>query len=93
MAKTQPRTDAEIREQIAEERVALGEAIENLRDELVGMQGLRKNLPAIAAAAFIFGFVISGGVGASIRLVLRRVYERRTARLQLGRLRITGRLR
>ncbi len=89
---TKTRTDAELREQIDEERQALGEAIENLRTEFVGMRALRENLPAIAAGAFVLGFVISGGVGAAIRLVMRRGYERRTSRLQLARLRITARL-
>lgn len=92
MAENRPRTNAAIREEIANEREALGEAVLDLRSELVGMKAIRENLPLLVAGAFVLGFVISGGIGAAIRLLLRQGYERRTARLQLGRIRITARI-
>ena len=88
-----PRTEAEIRSDIARERQALGEAVVELRSELVGMKSIRRNLPVLVVGALALGFVVSGGIGATIRFLMRRDYERRTARFQLGRLRLRARIR
>jgi chorismate synthase len=68
-----------IRGELREERERLAEAVEELRAGIgdatrIGDK-LRARLPIAAAAAFGLGFVKGGGVGATMRLVLRRGRE------------------
>jgi len=84
--------EQQLRNELREERERLAEAVETLRDELeeatdVGAK-LRANLPLAAAGALGLGFVASGGIGATMRLLMRRGREgRQTAKV--GRLRIS----
>jgi hypothetical protein len=86
-------TDAEIRRELGEERRQLAEAVGTLRTELgeatdVGGR-LRAKLPVAAAGALGLGFVASGGIGATVRLLLRRGREGDT-KAKVGRFRISG---
>src|SRR2546430_2699190 len=92
MAVTEP-NEQELRSEVREERTRLAEAVDTLRAELgqatdVGSK-LRAKLPAAAAAAFGLGFVASRGIGATMRLLMRRSREGKfqmtLARLRLGR--------
>jgi hypothetical protein len=72
-------TDQDIRRELGEEREKLVEAVETLRTSLgeatdVGGR-LRANLPVAAAGALGLGFLASGGVGATARLLMRRGRE------------------
>jgi hypothetical protein len=68
-----------LRREVSAEREQLADAVDDLRAELgeatnVGGK-LRANLPAAAAAALGVGFVAAGGIGATMRLVMRRGRE------------------
>ena len=74
-------TEQTLRRQLHDEREQLADAVETLREELgeatnVGAK-LRSNLPAAAAGALGLGFVVSGGIGATARLLFRRGREKR----------------
>ena len=80
MAGTNGRTPEIVRSEIAVERDQLAAAVEALRAE-VGQATdvtarLRSRLPAATAGAFGLGFVLFGGVGATMRLLARRSRER-----------------
>jgi hypothetical protein len=72
-------TDKELRRELDDERAKLAEAVQTLRSELgeaTDIRGkLRANLPAAAAGALGLGFVASGGIGATARLLMRRGRE------------------
>ena len=75
----EPRSPEEIRREIEAEREHLASAVEQLRDEL-GVaanvtEKLRSKLPLLAAGAASAGFVLAGGVGATMRYVARRGRE------------------
>jgi hypothetical protein len=76
MADSDTRTEADIREAIADEREALDKTLAKFRRELGVQNDLRRQLPALAAGAFVMGFTLSGGIGATVRSVLRRRYAR-----------------
>lgn len=78
MAERDTRSEAEIRAAIAMEREAIDKTLAELRGEITAQNGLRQNLPALAAGAFAFGFTLSGGIGAAARTVLRMHYTRRS---------------
>jgi hypothetical protein len=69
-------TDKELRRELGEEREKLAGAVATLRSELgdaTDVSGkLRANLPAAAAGALGLGFLASGGLGATARLLVRR---------------------
>lgn len=69
-------TDKELRREIGEERAKLADEVKALRNEVseaTDVRGkLRANLPVATAGALGLGFVVSGGIGATIRLLLRR---------------------
>jgi hypothetical protein len=72
-------TDRGLRREIGEEREKLAEAVDTLRTELgaatdVGGK-LKAKLPVAAAGALGLGFVASGGIGATARLLMRRGRE------------------
>ena len=65
-------TDA-VRSQLAGEREHHADAIDELNAQL------RAKLPLLLVGAFAVGFVLGGGVGATMRLFFRRGREGRTA--------------
>ena len=73
------KSETEIRDELRTERAALADAVDDLRAELgaaTDVSGkLRSKLPLVAAGAFGLGFLKSGGVGATMRLVVRRGRE------------------
>jgi hypothetical protein len=72
-------TEQELRQELREEREQLADAVETLRDELGEATNisakLRSKLPLAAAGALGVGFVLSGGIGATMRLLMRRGRE------------------
>jgi hypothetical protein len=75
----EPRDPEVVRRDIARERQQLADAVENLRIQLGSSFDLRQKLGsrlAIATpAAFAAGFVVSGGIGATMRYFARRGRE------------------
>jgi hypothetical protein len=69
-------TEQELRRELGEERERLAAAVDTLRDELGEATNvrakLRSKLPVAAAGALGLGFVASGGIGTTARLLLRR---------------------
>jgi hypothetical protein len=79
MAATNNRTTADVRREIATERDQLADAVEDLRTglgEATDIGGkLRAHLPVVAVGALGAGFVVAGGIGATMRLLFRRGRE------------------
>lgn len=71
---TPPSMD-EIRGQIEAEREQLVGAVEQLRGEIGTATNLRGKLPMLAGGAAAAGFVLAGGVGATMRYLARRSRE------------------
>jgi len=78
MAATNGRTPEQVRREIEAERDGLAGAVEDLRSEMDVNAKLRGKLPLAAAAALGAGFVVSGGIGATMRLLMRRGREGKT---------------
>jgi Protein of unknown function (DUF3618) len=72
MAATNGRTPEQVKADIEAERDRLAGAVDDLRSEMDVNAKLRPKLPLAAAAALGAGFVISGGIGATIRLLIDR---------------------
>lgn len=68
-------TPAELRTEIAEERERLVDSMERLRGSLDVRASVQPKLPLVLAAAFATGFVLGGGIGATVRLLVRRGRE------------------
>jgi hypothetical protein len=70
------RSPALVRHEIAVERMALAEAVEGIRRRVAERTdvGARVGSRAVvlAPAAFLLTFVLSGGIGATMRYVARR---------------------
>ena len=90
MAGSNSRSVADVRRDIENEREQLAGAAESLRESLSEATKLRENLPAAAIGALGVGFVLAGGVGATVRLVFRRGREGDT-KAQVGRFRLIDR--
>jgi hypothetical protein len=79
MVATNSRTTADVRREIATERDQLADAVDDLRTglgEATDIGGkLRARLPVVAAGALGAGFVVAGGIGATMRLLFRRGRE------------------
>ena len=77
MASTEPpSTEVEsVRRQLARERAELAADLVALRNGASPVEAVRARLPLVAAAAFAGGFVLAGGIGATMRLVFRRGRE------------------
>jgi len=79
MAARDGRTAADVRRDIEAEREQLADAVEDLRsgiEEVTDVGGkLRAKLPIVAAGALGAGFVLAGGIGATMRLLARRSRE------------------
>ena len=78
MATANGRTPEQVRRDIEAERERLADAVDDLRGEMDVNAKLRPKLPLAAAAALGAGFVVSGGIGATMRLLMRRSREGRT---------------
>jgi hypothetical protein len=76
------RTAEQVRVDIENERERLATAVDDLRagiDEATDIGAkLEGKLPMAAAAALGAGFVLAGGIGATMRLLMRRGREGRT---------------
>jgi hypothetical protein len=76
MARVEERTTEQLLREIELEREQLATAVASLREE-IGIKGkLRSRLPLAAVAALGAGFVLAGGIGATMRLLFRRGRER-----------------
>jgi hypothetical protein len=88
------RTTEDVREDIRTEREHLADAVEDLREGLgdaTSVAGkLRAKLPLVAAGALGLGFVAAGGIGATMRLLMRRSREGEE-KLRLGRFSLVDR--
>jgi hypothetical protein len=76
---TNERTQEQVRAEIEAEREQLAQAVEQLRDQLgeaTDITGkLRAKLPIVAVGALSAGFVLAGGIGATMRYFARRSRE------------------
>ena len=72
MAGAEKRNADQVRREIESERERLSRAVEGLRGELDVRQKLRGKLPLVAVAAVGAGFVVAGGLGATVRRLARR---------------------
>jgi hypothetical protein len=93
-ASVNGRTPQQVRREIEVEREQLAEAVESLRAGLghaadVGAR-LRERLPIVAAGALGAGFVLAGGIGATMRFLARRSREGEE-RARFGRFRLVDR--
>ncbi len=91
MAGTEER---QLRRELSAEREQLADAVDELRAELgeatnIGGK-LRSNLPVAAAGAVGLGFVAAGGIGATMRLIMRRGREGQE-KAKVGRFSLTAR--
>jgi hypothetical protein len=78
MAAANGRTPEQVRRDIEAERERLADAVDDLRAGMDVNAKLKDKLPVAAAAALGVGFVVSGGIGATMRLLMRRSREGRT---------------
>ena len=82
MAPPRERSPEEVRRDIEREREELAGAVDSLRDRIGEATNvtdkLKARLPAVAAGALGAGFVLAGGIGATMRLLMRRSREGRT---------------
>jgi uncharacterized protein DUF3618 len=78
MATSNGRTAEQVRRDIEAERERLAVAVDDLRAGMDVNAQLKGKVPAAAAAAFGIGFVVAGGIGATMRLLARRGREGRT---------------
>ena len=94
MAGRNSRSTEDVRRDLEAEREQLATAAESLRDSLgeaTDVTGkMRARLPIVAVGALGAGFVIAGGVGATMRLVFRRGREGEE-KVRVGRFRLVDR--
>jgi len=67
--------ETRIREEIAAERAELARTLEDLRAEVDVNRKLGQKIPVLVAGALGAGFVFGGGIGATMRLLMRRSRE------------------
>jgi hypothetical protein len=72
------RTPEQVRRDIEAERDRLAGAVDDLRAGMAINAKLKDKLPVATLAALGIGFVVSGGVGATMRLLMRRGREGKT---------------
>ncbi|MBA3365292.1 MAG: hypothetical protein H0U03_05835 [Actinobacteria bacterium] len=94
MAAGNERRAEDVRRDIEAAREQLASSVDSLREGIgdatdVGAK-LRANLPVAAAAALGAGFLLAGGIGATMRLLARRSREGDT-RAKVGRFSIVDR--
>ena len=80
MTSSANRTPEQIRSDLESEREQLASAVEHLRDELGQATNIAGKLPVLAAGAASAGFVLAGGLGATVRLLTRAAAARRRSR-------------
>ncbi|MDQ3891272.1 MAG: DUF3618 domain-containing protein [Actinomycetota bacterium] len=94
MAADSTRTPDEVRREIASERAQLADAVDALRSGIGDVtnvsEKVREKLPVAAAGALGVGFVLAGGIGATMRYIARRGREGKE-RARVGRFRILER--
>ncbi|MDQ2983404.1 MAG: DUF3618 domain-containing protein [Actinomycetota bacterium] len=90
MATSNGRTAEQVRREIETEREQLATAVDDLRGGLDVSAKLRSKLPVVAAGALGAGFVLAGGVGATMRLLMRRGREG-TTKAKAGRFAVVDR--
>ena len=90
MAGGNSRTADQVRRDIEAERGQLADAVEDLRAGMNLSGVLRSKLPIVAAGALGAGFVLAGGIGATMRLLMRRSREGAT-KARLGRFSLVDR--
>ncbi len=83
MAGGNTRTAEEVRRDIEAEREQLADAVDDLRAGMDITAKLRSKLPVVAAGALGAGFLLAGGIGATMRLLARRGREG-TTKARLG---------
>jgi hypothetical protein len=79
-----------VQRQIEAEREQLADAVKSLRTELheaTDVAAKLPGLPILAVGALAGGFVLSGGIGATVRLLFRRGREGHT-RAAVGRFKL-----
>jgi hypothetical protein len=84
------RTAEQVRRDIESEREELAKAVDHLREGMDVTGAVRSKLPVVAAAALGAGFVLSGGIGATMRLLMRKSREGET-KARFGRFRLVDR--
>jgi hypothetical protein len=84
------KTETQLREELETERAALADAVDDLRGAMDVTSQLRAKLPLAAAGAFGLGFWKAGGIGATMRLFMRRSREHKI-KAQAGRFRLIDR--
>jgi hypothetical protein len=84
----------ELRRRIETEREGLATAVDTLRAEIGEVTNvsakLKAKLPAVAVGALGAGFVLAGGIGATMRLFARKSREG-TEKARFGPFRLVGR--
>jgi hypothetical protein len=79
MAARNSRTTEDVRRELEAEREGLAQAVDTLRSgvkEATDVSAkIRDNLPAATAGALAVGFLLAGGIGATMRLFARRSRE------------------
>ncbi len=85
-----PRTTDDVRREIEQEREQLASAVDELREAADVTSKLRTKLPALAAGGAATGFVLAGGLGATLRLLARRGRDGET-KAKAGRFRLVDR--
>jgi hypothetical protein len=78
MTTADGRTPEQVRRDIEAERDRLAGAVDDLRAGMDINAKLKGRLPLATVAALGVGFVVSGGVGATMRLLVRRGREGKT---------------
>ncbi len=75
------RTEEQIQQEIVAERAQLAQSVEHLRESLGEATNIAEKvqakLPVAVAGAASVGFVLAGGLGATMRYLARRGRERR----------------
>jgi hypothetical protein len=79
MAAGNSRSSEQVRNEVVAERERLADAVDSLRAEVKEATDIRtkvrRNLPVVAAGAVGTGFLVAGGIGATMRLFVRRGRE------------------
>ncbi len=84
------RSETEVRREIELERAELARTIERLKDQGGPTAQLRERLPVVLGGALAAGFVLGGGIGATMRLLMRRGREGRE-QARIGRFSVADR--
>jgi hypothetical protein len=84
-SSTNHRTPAQVRNEIEAEREQLAGAVDHLRDEIrdatdIGAK-VRARLPVVTAGALTAGFIVAGGIGATMRMIGRHRESKTKARV------------